>query len=394
MTYTVTLMDKLEQIKAANAGNDAITDDIAGQAYIEQFGLETFQRADNAVRATKTSRQTADTFNAAATFLDLVHIWGPPEAEIASKIKYAKFHALRILKAIKAGEDPNLSNPTPEPSPTGEEAPQDVPRDEALSGHEGNLGPRQASVEDAPDEQDRYERHLAPTSSLDDSLHPSRASSVPRPPPQQPQTPRDAVPIDSPIENDYYHNNTAGDDVSPLEPYPIDRTNSEGGGYFPSVPGMSSDHNAPNLPAAPADEPGFSSAVDLPDVSSLPPASDQRDMAPSNSFQPVLPSQPSAPPSFQHNPYAQQPPSVPAQAPSAAPQGYYAQPTILQPQPHPMPYQPPPGQMARQENFVVDEERILAAQKHARWAISALNFEDVTTAVKELRGALESLGAR
>jgi vacuolar protein sorting-associated protein VTA1 len=36
----------------------------------------------------------------------------------------------------------------------------------------------------------------------------------------------------------------------------------------------------------------------------------------------------------------------------------------------------------------------MAAQKHAKWAISALNFEDVPTAVKELRIALQSLGAR
>ena len=35
----------------------------------------------------------------------------------------------------------------------------------------------------------------------------------------------------------------------------------------------------------------------------------------------------------------------------------------------------------------------MKAQKHARWAISALNFEDVKTAVKELQSALESLGA-
>ena len=41
----------------------------------------------------------------------------------------------------------------------------------------------------------------------------------------------------------------------------------------------------------------------------------------------------------------------------------------------------------------VDEAAIVAAQKHAKWAISALNFEDVNTAVRELRRALEILGA-
>jgi vacuolar protein sorting-associated protein VTA1 len=39
------------------------------------------------------------------------------------------------------------------------------------------------------------------------------------------------------------------------------------------------------------------------------------------------------------------------------------------------------------------EEAIAAAQKHARWAISALNFEDVKTAVHEMHVALKALGA-
>jgi vacuolar protein sorting-associated protein VTA1 len=46
------------------------------------------------------------------------------------------------------------------------------------------------------------------------------------------------------------------------------------------------------------------------------------------------------------------------------------------------------------ENLIADDEAMLQAQKHAKWAISALNFEDVPTAVKELRHALEALGAR
>jgi len=44
-------------------------------------------------------------------------------------------------------------------------------------------------------------------------------------------------------------------------------------------------------------------------------------------------------------------------------------------------------------NYRTDDEAVAAAEKHARWAISALNFEDVETAVKELRAALQSLGA-
>jgi len=95
MDYTTTLVNKLEDLKTQYSSDDAITDDVAGQAFVEQFGLDLFNRADNVVRANKTSRQTADTFLAASTILDLVHIWGTPSAEIASKVKFAKFHAVR-----------------------------------------------------------------------------------------------------------------------------------------------------------------------------------------------------------------------------------------------------------------------------------------------------------
>lgn len=42
--------------KAEQPNNDAISDDMAALAYIEQFGTETFQRADNAMKANKASR--------------------------------------------------------------------------------------------------------------------------------------------------------------------------------------------------------------------------------------------------------------------------------------------------------------------------------------------------
>lgn len=49
--YTIGLMDKLERTKSELGSNDAVSDDVAAQAYVEQFALETFQRGDNAIRA-------------------------------------------------------------------------------------------------------------------------------------------------------------------------------------------------------------------------------------------------------------------------------------------------------------------------------------------------------
>ena len=73
--------------------------------------------------------------------------------------------------------------------------------------------------------------------------------------------------------------------------------------------------------------------------------------------------------------------------PNSAPSNYYtSQPSV--------PAQPSPSYFPPQQQVVIDDEAVAKAQKHARWAISALNYEDVETAVKELRNALSTLGAR
>jgi vacuolar protein sorting-associated protein VTA1 len=43
--------------------------------------------------------------------------------------------------------------------------------------------------------------------------------------------------------------------------------------------------------------------------------------------------------------------------------------------------------------MTADDQAITQAQKHARWAVSALSFDDVPTAIKELKNALRQLGA-
>ena len=406
MSYTMTLMDKLEQTKSDFSDNDAIMDDMAGQAYIEQFGQETFQRADNAMKANRTSRQTADTFQAAATFLDLCQIWGPLDGETASKIKFAKYHALRIAKAIKANEDPNLTNPTPEP----EQAPLD-PNDPDVQMING-LGDssqyqdafRQPSVMEVPDEHDRLQGHMAGRTTYDESLHPSRVPSV-RPQPSQDYHP----PPQQPAE-DYYHSE-APPEVSPLDPTTADRTTSDGG-YFPRVPENDGRAPQPSLPdGSPADL--SSPPVVLPGASSLSsPASPAAGLPPSqpsnslHSFPPpnvneinisppsstFVPSYPPAPPPASFPSYPHQSSYQESQTPIHPPLPV----SVRQTAPSRRLTSPPmaPSVAVGQTSYFTDEEAILKAQKHARWAISALNFEDANTAVKELRGALEALGAR
>ncbi|RDI89609.1 hypothetical protein Vi05172_g506 [Venturia inaequalis] len=345
MDFTTMLMDKLERFKQDNATNDAVHDDVAAQAYVEQFALDTLSRAENAMKANKVTAQTADTFRAASTFLELLGIWQTPLLpEIAAKSKFAKFHALRIAKALKAGEDPNASNPAHEAvSPSG---PPLSPSDPEVQ----NLNRLQPSVEDA-DDQSR------PPSFIDS--RPTLPNVVPY---SQPSAPPQG-------------------EVSPLEQSP-------NGGYFPTVPTFTSENPAPSLPTAAETDADVTmtspSAQDFYNTQSSPPPAPQPHHA-SIGHPPQAPT-----PTFQTR---APPPQAPPQPFVPQPQQQFVQPPQhFQPQPPPQPAyqtQPVPAQQYR-----TDDDAVMAAQKHAKWAISALNFEDSATAVKELQLALQALGAR
>ncbi|KAG7292807.1 hypothetical protein NEMBOFW57_002851 [Staphylotrichum longicolle] len=273
--YTTNLMDKLEQTKAEYANEDAITDDTAGQAYVEQFAQETLDRAERVVKANRVTQQTATTFDAAATFFHVANVWGPVDQETQQKIKYAKWNAARIVKAIKEGVDPNESNPKHEEAPPPELDPTD-PAVQSLGGVPPSAGPRPATVEDAPDA----------------DLRDAAGVSLP-------QSPVSAGP-------------------SPM---------SEGGLQLPGVP----------TDLSPPADTGAAERVDA---------------------------------------FASEPgdePSPDGMVTTSSPRAGYA-----------------PVQSG---GFTADEAAMAGAQKHAKWAISALNFEDVPTAVRELRRALELLGA-
>lgn len=367
-TYAIELMDKLEAFKTANASNDAVVDDIAAKAYMEQFALETFERAENAQRDNKVTRSTADTFQAAATFFDVQAIWAPLEGECAAKSKFAKFHALRIAKALKAGEDPNATNPVIE------EPAKPIADEEGI---DAELKELEGS---APGQGSRLGVYKSPTAeTVPNSTQPSRPDSTV-------QGGISAAPV-LPAKN-INEPPTDQPEISPVEPTSDSaaRTGSIGGGYFPSVPTGTSEYKPPiveigtpvdvdnnaDLPSAPPADPSsfYNSGSD-----SLKPSAPGFD--PTVSTPHVAPSQTPLNPPVQ-TPVLRSPfTPVPPPAPGHVSQSQYAAPLSG----------PPPG------GYKIDDESVMAAQKHAKWAISALNFEDVPTAVKELRIALQNLGA-
>ena len=280
---------------------------------------------------TSVTRQTADTFDAAATFFDLLREWGELEAEVLQKIKFAKWNAARILKAIREGRDPNETNPK---QPEKEETEQDPAAALQLDSNDPDVQdittgvpPQPASVQDIPD-----------------AGEPLGTAGSSRQPPSVPE--------------DYF---PSGLQLSPGPPPSVPD------GMPPSVP--------TTLPGAPPEDP----------VS----ASSQIPLQPSPQIPTKLPSQFSPPvDTAPPPPTFDVPPPVAPVVPAAAPPP--PQPTA--PVPPPAQSIPPPAAPPPATN--VHHKDLNQAQKHAKWAISALNFEDVPTAVQELRNALAALGTQ
>ncbi|KAF1359545.1 DUF605-domain-containing protein [Lizonia empirigonia] len=358
--YTTGLMEKLEETKAEMPGEDALLDDVAASAYCEQFALQTFAKGDKDMTDGTVTANTADTLMAASTFLDTLNIWKKDDPEVASKTKYAKYHALRIIKAIKAGEDPNATNPVQEQEQQPPSPPLLDPADpEVQRINQGTPQPPSSNL---------YQPYVKTAPNTDAQPSPSLPS------------PRVSLPPALPAVPSGYTSNTH-DDVSPISQPAASHQGSfvsVGGGYFPrtdALPTFTSDNTAPGLPTAPSteDDPLTSSLGGLGDPSAVTPqAAGAAD--PSSFYQ-----NPASPPPPYHMPQT----IAPSQHYSSTPrQNPYAQPAA-----------PPQPVASSQGPFRDDEESIRQAQKHAKWAISALNFDDSATAVKELRIALQALGA-
>ncbi|KAL1794633.1 hypothetical protein ACET3X_006449 [Alternaria dauci] len=387
--YTTDLMEKLERAKAENPNEDALLDDTVASAYCEQFALQTLAKAEREMAENRVNGQTADTLLAASTFLEVMSVWKNNDPEITSKIKFAKYHALRIVKAIKANEDPNATNPR-------QEAPQ---QPSALDPND----PEVQSINQGAPPENPYQPYVETVPNTTQPSPSLSARQVSPPAPNFPSAPTG-------------YNQSSHNDVSPISQPATSRQGSVvsiGGGYFPKTdpPTFTSEATAPGLPTAPMDIDPLTSSLPNSPAPQAPEASDPASFYQNPASPP--PMAPEQPPqnAFQSPP----PPQVPQKpqrlsssftAPPQPSQNFFPPPMMSQQQyqqqysstPNQNPYAQPPGpppqqQQSSQGPFRDDEDSIMAATKHAKWAISALNFEDSTTAVKELRAALQALGA-
>ncbi|KAJ4485815.1 DUF605-domain-containing protein [Lentinula aciculospora] len=398
-TLLLQLLDVLENLKKEIGPNDAIDIESASAAYVENFALKVFSVADDEDRRGDSTRSTAKKFLAAANFLEALKTF--PKTELTEsteeKIKYSKWKAADIAKAFREGRKPT-------PGAAGEQLLQ--PEFESPV-----IPPSLADVPTAPTvpsgDVNPSLLTSSPVSSTPPRLPPpSIKRSSPPPvlgelPPQQPFTPprtlfgmsSDTIDPTSPGNWSTAATPGAGtvrgtptDDSPPpsvftgsawppISPTPGARNKTRSG----SQSGSGSTDSAKAFTNGGSEKQKTNMSPRnvhfSPDATSIPPPSTTLAHLPSEmSIPPFIPTHLPLTSSVHHRPdlYSQSHPPPPPSVPNAIP-----------------PLSPAPIISGDVE---LTPAVVAKAQKHCRFAISALDYEDAEQARKELRAALATLG--
>lgn len=480
-TYLISLLDALERMKSAIGDNDAVHDESAASAYVENFALKVFAMADNEDRRGDATRYvptcpdftvcelssetslpplvpsntryitgydsgTAKKFLAAANFLEILRTFGKEKPESASptpdsaeeKIRYAKWKAAEIAKAFREGRKPT-------PGPAGPELevalPPESPPVEAPSLSRTTPPPPPITDLPGPPQDEFLQQQQSLPAHVPDELlaHtlPGASSSVRSPAwstaatPGTPGQPLDAAVARFTPRRAHVSGELEGRSDGSLTPVEESPSRKEVR-FSPSVAGGTSP--PPNLSTLPPtlapgqlDLPlGFVPENILPDRSASPledfppgfmPATAQTlvdgehdiHQAGSPDHPPVLspsaatyspPCLPPGPLSPDAHDIAHASSRIPPPAPTASiPVAPIAPPPALVFPTRPAhvvsvaPVQPIPilDTTATAVPVELTPQVIARAQKHCRFAISALDYEDAEQARKELRAALKML---
>ncbi|XP_046752899.1 vacuolar protein sorting-associated protein VTA1 homolog isoform X3 [Diprion similis] len=296
--FLLKLMDWLEQTKKAQHENEAITNEVAAQAHLENYAHKLFMYADSNDRASNFGKNVIKAFYSAGVIYDVLTTFGELSEEAAQNRKYAKWKAAYIHNCLKNGETP-VAGPMKGEDEQNEDADAD-----AASGPPGNI-PSTSGLADDPETE--------------------------------------------PEHNSDEENQENDDEGGISQPGPPSGTDAFG---FPSVP-QSSAQNFPTPPSNPSQ--GNLPYPNLPSFNSTP-------------ISPAPYNPTPAPPSTPTN-------ATPSQ-PSAA--DYKSTPTAE-------------GEIEFWRGVPLSIEQMNKAQKYVKWAGSALNYDDVSTAVLNLRKALQLL---
>ncbi|XP_003487599.1 vacuolar protein sorting-associated protein VTA1 homolog [Bombus impatiens] len=104
--FLMELMDWLEKTKKKLHDNEAITNDVAAQAHLENWALKLFLYADKNDRAANFEKNVVKSFFTAGLLYDVLTVFGELTEEAIQNRKYAKWKAAYIHNCLKNGETP------------------------------------------------------------------------------------------------------------------------------------------------------------------------------------------------------------------------------------------------------------------------------------------------
>ncbi|CAG9115558.1 unnamed protein product [Plutella xylostella] len=102
----VGIMDWLEEAKKVHANNDAVSNEVAAQAHLENYALKVFLYADKQDREQNFGKNVVKAFYTAGMIYDVLTTFGELTDEAAQNRKYAKWKAAYIHNCLKNGETP------------------------------------------------------------------------------------------------------------------------------------------------------------------------------------------------------------------------------------------------------------------------------------------------
>ncbi|ORX39103.1 Vta1 like-domain-containing protein [Kockovaella imperatae] len=420
--FLLNLLDCLEEMKALLDSNDAIITEAAGAAYVENFALKVFMSADNDDRNGVTGKATIRKFVVAGQFIEVLRCFenGMTE-EMEQKLQYARWKAADGAKALREGREPASGPPIPDldmnplpsiPSGSPESGPSTVKDSPPLvAAPDSSLAPSTTHPRDSPSESrpklpdiDTGSNNLrtprrdhssgsgawstvATPGLAEENEHEKMFPAASAPPPGLASPPR------SPATGERKNVRFMGPDGAPLSPaqtyFSVDSV------AHPTAPPPTTIEDSPSLPS-----------VNLPPATSRPRGdsgasnnSIPRSMAPidgargngQNGNASVKRASPKHSPHL--NPIDTPPPPPPSLA-SISPTA---------PQPAVSHNNGPsggsggglglaPGPPASSAPVSLTRKQVDQVQKHAKWAISALDYDDYETAKEQLKKALAMLG--
>lgn len=105
--FLVKLMDQLEIMKKQLGDNESITQDVVGNAHIENYAYKMFLYADTEDRAGRFHKNMIKSFYTASLLYDVLTVFGELTEENIQHRKYAKWKAAYIHNCLKNGETPS-----------------------------------------------------------------------------------------------------------------------------------------------------------------------------------------------------------------------------------------------------------------------------------------------